>query len=249
MRTLLAVLLIIFIAGCKKEEDGYVDLPDFTPPESLTTSLDGWEVPQGPAARQRRGSLQGLTKVIDAFNDDDSPAKIEVGPRTMVVQMATWCPYSRQVVDFLNDPAVQPRLGRHQFVFVFSDDEWPDVERNLQEAVSSGDMDEADLPDQLAALKEDAGHARVYDPEYLEFLPEGSEYYFLPKNSPLWGDSYPLVYDRSTQRFSQKVMDAIGKAFFSERELEAFVDLWIKHLPEADRERLKVREAEASSGS
>lgn len=248
MRTLLAVLMVALIVGCTKgeiENDEEMDLSLASHEPMVTDEL---VLTDGPRLRPRvaRGLLR--PQVIDALNDDNSPAKIEVRPHTIVVQMATWCPFSRQVVDFLNDPAVQSRRRGHQLVFVFDDDEWPYVEKNLREAVAAGDFDTGDVAGELAALKENAGYARVYDPGFLELLPEGSKYYFLAKDSPIQGDSYPLVYDRKDRRFSQKAMEALGSAFFPE-DVEAFVELWIKHLPEAAREQLNAPAAEASSGS
>lgn len=242
MRILRAALIIILIAGCGKgevETEPYAKMEDVvTTDSSIDTLGTGWDVAQSFEA----------SGVIDALNDDDSPVRIVVGPRTIAMQMATWCPFSRQVVDFLNDPAVRSRRAAHDFVFVFRDSEWPDIERKLEEAVAAGDLDTVDLPGQLTALKENAGYARVYDPEFLDLLPEGSKYYFLAKDSPVWGKSYPLVYDKDAQQFSQKSMGALGAALFYEHEAEDFVELWLKHLPEAERERLNVTAAEIPGG-
>lgn len=125
-----------------------------------------------------------VPKFISAFTPDGKPVQLVNGGITDFVIMATWCPYSKQLKRFLNDPITRPYAQKRRLIFLFSRDEWPDVEAELKDGGLSGTQ----LKQQLSLLKQRSGSASLFDPSFLDDVPGDVYLCNLPDH-----DGYPFV--------------------------------------------------------
>jgi hypothetical protein len=114
---------------------------------------------------------------IQATTPDGRPVRIANGGNVDFIAMATWCPYSKQMKRFLNDPKTKPYAAKRKIIFLFQSNEWPTVERELKEGGLSG----LELQQRLKELKEDSGSASLFDPSFLDDLPGEAYLCTLPK--------------------------------------------------------------------
>lgn len=107
-----------------------------------------------------------VPKYITATTPEGAPTELVNGGNTDFVIMATWCPYSKQMKRFMNDPVTQPYIAKRKLIFLFSNDEWPTVRSELKDQVSATELDE-----EIAALKKKSGSTAFYDPSFLDDVP------------------------------------------------------------------------------
>ncbi len=82
--------------------------------------------------------------------------------------MATWCPDSKQLKAFLNDKQIRDYVSARQLTFVFSENEWPDVETELK---LDPKVDPTSIPDMIQSMKAQVHGANVVDPTFFNDLP------------------------------------------------------------------------------
>jgi hypothetical protein len=147
-------------------------------------------IPRADATRAWRALLADDTEIV-AQGADGSTRRIAASGRTDLVYMATWCPYSKQLKRFLNDPQILPYSHQRTFPFLFDKNEWPTVEQHLKEEAETpgSDFKAADIPDLLDALKVKSGNAHVMDPKFFRDLPGNHFFVRLPSKV----DSFPTI--------------------------------------------------------
>lgn len=194
-----AVLLLALICSCKKIEE--------------TTDTAATDTPPLAAAS------------ITVLADDGSTVTLTPDDNTVIAQIATWCPYSKQYVEFLRDPDAQALWQGKQFVFLLEQSEWPTVKKHLAEQMENATPEEIDR--QLEQLQDDAGHAPVFAPATLESLP--GKYYFLPPDSKIAGTSFPEAYDPIAGKCNKHPVLVIKNFVSSE---ETLARIWKRHSPD-----------------
>jgi hypothetical protein len=126
-----------------------------------------------------------VPKTLAATTPDGRSVKLQNGGATDFVILATWCPYSKQLKRFLNDPITRPFATRRKLIFLFSNNEWPDVETELKEPGKSA----AQLKQELAKLRAQSGSNSLFDPSFLDDVPGDVYLCDLPKEM----DGFPSV--------------------------------------------------------
>ncbi|HLY62926.1 MAG TPA: hypothetical protein VKV95_19445 [Terriglobia bacterium] len=108
--------------------------------------------------------------------------KIDVAPdaKTDLVFMGTWCQYSKQLKDVLNDPRSHPYWADRKLIFLFSNNEWARANSRLEKMARNGDFPEAEIPAKLEELKKEAGSPYVIDPSFLDNLPGDAYFVSVP---------------------------------------------------------------------
>jgi hypothetical protein len=114
---------------------------------------------------------------------DGRLAEVQADAQTDIIIMATWCPYSKQLKEALLDQRLGPYVSKRKLQFVFSDNEWPDVEKELGDLVKSGDMKEEQVPTMMAELRKRSGSPHVFDPKFIANLPGDAYIGKLPKDA------------------------------------------------------------------
>ena len=130
-----------------------------------------------------------VPKTIAAATPDGRQVQLQNGGNTDFVIMATWCPFSKQMKQFLNDPVTRPFAKRRKIVFLFSYNEWLDVEAELKE---SG-LKAAQVKQQLTKLRAQSGSNSLFDPSFLDNVPGDVYLCRLPKEM----DGFPSVISGS----------------------------------------------------
>jgi hypothetical protein len=115
--------------------------------------------------------------------------QVQADAHTDLVFMATWCPYSKQLKKAILDQRLSPYISRRKLKFLFSDNEWPNVEKELGGLVESGEITKQQIPAMMAKLKRRSGSAHVFDPKFLSDLPGNGYICKLPKEV----DGFPMV--------------------------------------------------------
>lgn len=220
MRKLLVVLAAtVLAAACGSDESPSAAVDTVgTDTTSTYASMTDTDI----AALVSQTSMPAYLPVLD---DEGRPTTVSLSPRTIVAQVATWCPYSEQYVRFLNDPQTKAALQSYTFVFLLERDEWPTVERHLWAEAETKHLSEAVVKKRLKELKEDAGYAPVFSPAFLDNLP--GKHYFLPEHSPIAGRAFPGIYDPSTSRCSLHPV----KKFSTIMNAADFLTLWERYAP------------------
>jgi hypothetical protein len=180
----------------------------------------------GSRSSTRDIAALNVVQTITVFDDDGSAVQISSGPKTIVAQMATWCPYSKQYMQFLNDPATQAKLAGYTFIFLFEKDEWPTVERHLRDEAKESHLTEKEVQARLKELKRDAGYGPVFDPSFL--LKLSGKHYFLPSDSKVFGGGFPSIYDPGVRHCSLHP----GKVFPHLMDDTEFRKLWHRYDPQ-----------------
>jgi hypothetical protein len=120
---------------------------------------------------------------ISATTPNGKPATLTNGGNVDFVIMGTWCPYSKQMKRFMNDPVVRPYIARRKLVFLFSTNEWKDVEAELNDLVKAGKITKSEEKETLIRLKKESGSPHLFDPSFLDDLP-GDAYISTLPSSP-----------------------------------------------------------------
>src|SRR4051794_20141188 len=79
-----------------------------------------------------------VPRTISATKPDGKPVQLTASGDTDFIIMATWCPFSKQLKRFLNDPKTKPYARKRNLIFLFNKNEWPDVETELKDSKLSG---------------------------------------------------------------------------------------------------------------
>jgi hypothetical protein len=130
-----------------------------------------------------------VPKMILATTPNGRPVTLYNGGATDFLILATWCPYSKQLKKFLNDPVTRPYAARRKMIFLFSNNEWADVGAELKD---SG-MSAPEVKRQVAKLRAESGSSSLFDPSFLDDVP--GEVYLC--NLPKEMEGFPSVISGS----------------------------------------------------
>ncbi|MEE8574266.1 MAG: hypothetical protein V3T30_02540 [Thermodesulfobacteriota bacterium] len=144
-------------------------------------------------------SISNATELA-LIDEYDNKVNVNIDDKTDIVAVASWCPYSKELVGFLKDYRTSKYLSGRTILFVL-DNEWPRVQKKLNEAVGNGELTRAQAAQVLADMKEESSGKPVTDVSFLYSLP--GDYYFIPAGSNISHDGYPSFYSRASNRFDQ----------------------------------------------
>ena len=142
-------------------------------------------------------SNKSINKLI-VLNEDGSEGEFKYNSSQVYCYVATWCPYSKKFIDIIKDSTIQANLKNNNFSFLLGD-EWPSIERQLDELVAAGEMTEAKAQESLSYLKEKSGYGLLLDPDFVESLP--GKVYLIKNTESIDIDSIPSVYSNETDSF------------------------------------------------
>jgi len=136
--------------------------------------------PASPTALSET-SLPEPVPTVRADTPDGGSVALSPDRWTDLIFMATWCPHSQALKDFLNDPQARPYWAKKKLVFLFSKNEWGREKADLQDLAKSGKISESAIPGLLEQMKRKAGSPYVLHPTFLDDIP--GDYYFcaIPK--------------------------------------------------------------------
>lgn len=109
-------------------------------------------------------------------SEDGRSVQVAPDKTTDLIYMGTWCPYSKQLKNMLNDPRTRPYLANRKLIFLFDHNEWPTVVSKVIKGAKGGNYSEDDVATELAQLMKKSGSPRVFDPTFLGNLP--GQFYF-----------------------------------------------------------------------
>ena len=141
--------------------------------------------PSKVSATSETGPKFSVPKTIAAKTPAGQAVTLRNGGNTDFVIMATWCPYSKQLKRFLNDPATRPYAQRRRLIFLFSENEWSNVEAELRESGLSPEQQKR----QVERFRSESGSASLFDPSFLDDVP-GDVYLC---KIPAEADGFPSV--------------------------------------------------------
>ena len=149
---------------------------------------------------------------------------ITVRGNTVLFAMATWCPYSKKFVRFLNDPSVSSKMQNLNLIFVFKD-EWPHIKKQLDKSVGENGVTQKQVDAQLERYKEQAKGKVIYNPAFTRDLP-GMHFFATPaatKLGQIFPNTIPTVYSPSQKNFDQSIMKWLWVQFKGEKTKRDFL--------------------------
>jgi hypothetical protein len=163
---------------------------------------------QTPGSTQRSQVLipeegPGEFSVVNSYGQRTS---ITVKDNTALFALATWCPYSKKFVRFLNDPSVSSKMRNLDLVFIFKD-EWSYIEKWLNKSVGKNGFTQQQADEQLERYKEQAKGKVIYNSAFTRDLP-GKHYFATPaatKLGSIFPKSIPSAYSSSQEDFEQSI--------------------------------------------
>jgi HEAT repeat protein len=138
---------------------------------------------------------------ISLLGQNGEKEQVVLGPRSVLIGVATWCPHSKALLDFLASDDVKRMTVGWQFNFVFGN-EFPYIEKVFEGDVKRGEMTEAERADKLAYLRARTGALTVYDPAVLARVP--GRVLFAPPESPQYiPESFPSVFSIAKRSYKR----------------------------------------------
>jgi len=129
-----------------------------------------------------------LEKEVFLISKNGSLASVKVGGKTGLFAVASWCHYSWQFIDTLNDPKLAEYTQDAKLIFALKD--------------------EVESEDDVREIRESGGKNILYDEAMLAALP--GEYYFITpeskEKSDLHSEAYPRWFNPATNRFEKNVI-------------------------------------------
>lgn len=133
-------------------------------------------------------------KSVIALREDGSTFPVAIGPKTLAVAVASWCPHSHSLVEFLRDEDVQRFIGDVELIF-FVSDEGAEVRGAIAEATTSGKLSESEAGAIVAEIEAASpGRPYLYDSGWVASLP-GTWYIADSASMP---NSIPSSYSESS---------------------------------------------------
>ena len=225
-------LVAIYVAGCAQ--------PEAEPSPPPATSARAAQYTVKPQFRLSEGLLKDPLTVpqlalpavtgssLAVSSLDGKPVSLNVGSASLVVGVATWCPISKQFVQFVQDKRIKAMLTGYTLTFIFQD-EWDTVASKLKEQDPALENDPARLKTTIARMKDDAGGGPLYDPAFLDVLPGP---YYLHKSPKAVGiDSFPTLFDRTKGMFDEHpvMWIAANRLKKSGMDADRFLEVWKSH--------------------
>jgi hypothetical protein len=126
--------------------------------------------------RSIKTKAQQEVPILTAESPDGRSVQVTPDQGTDLIFVATWCGFSKQLINILNDPRTQPYLANRKLIFIFEKSEWPTLESEVIKGAKSGNYSEDDVPGNLAQMQRQSGSPRVVYPSFLNNLP--GQYFF-----------------------------------------------------------------------
>ncbi len=178
-------------------------------PVYKTLPSETQDSPAGSASIEGEGSDK-----FYAFNNLGQRMPIIVRDNTVLFALATWCPYSKKLVRFLNNPSIAREMKHLELIFIF-EDEWPHIKQGIDESVGKGGLTQKQADEQLQYYKKKAEGKIVYNPAFIKNLP-GKHYFATSgatKLQKIFPKKIPRVYSSSQKDFDQGVKKWLGIQF------------------------------------
>ena len=165
------VLACLFSScGTNADDQTYQDTTAVTVEVPVIDTLDDDGIPQ---PSNDISPAQDLL-VTNAFGE-----KVTITPdsNTVYCSYATWCPFSKQLRECLNDPEIKKILGDTKFVFVVEGTEWPTMRRKVNQALEENEITKEQADKLLASFEQKELVSPLVNESILENL-DGDIYYF-----------------------------------------------------------------------
>lgn len=154
--------------------------------------------------------------------------EIPVTKSRPICAMATWCPYSKQFRDTLNDARLKPYLKGIDVIFLLEESEWPTIEKQLREQAKEEGLTEDDIQTAMTTLKAKAKFASVFDPDF--FDPKVAEHYFAMPSTGIKFRGFPSMLSVSNREFGQHPVEWLREEINVPNTL--LTTIWESHTPE-----------------
>jgi HEAT repeat protein len=175
---------------------------------SLVASLSPSGVPTDSLEKLK--ALQATTS-LTLLTRDGKPEKVLLAPKTVLIAVATWCPHSRALIEFLASENVKRMTEGWNLNFVFQD-EWKDVQGMLADQVAQGKLSREEEKERLAFFRARAGQSPVFDPSVLEHIP-GRVYFVTDESSEATVHDFPSFFSPATKKYE---MSGLARAWTEE---------------------------------
>lgn len=157
----------------------------------MTTS-----VPSDASDRLKDLQASGTVTLIGR---DGQREEVTLNPKSVLIAVATWCPHSRALMEFLASEDIKRMTPGWNLNFVF-DDEFPYLEKVLAEQVAEGKMTPSERAEKLEYLRARAGGLKVFDPDVLAHVP--GRVLFVASDSPQVGsEGFPAFFSVAKSKF------------------------------------------------
>jgi len=144
-------------------------------------------------------STSAQTQTLRVLDTSGKTLVLNIDDKCLIFGVATWCPHSLELKKLINYSSVSSDLHKARIIFVFENDEWPDVEAQLKQLVDAQEMTSDDAEDKLAELKERAHGSNLFDPDFIKDA--GCECYQLPPGSTVKITGFPSQYSTGKRAF------------------------------------------------
>jgi hypothetical protein len=158
------------------------------------------DIPAPAAESGPPSSPESSEGVFPAVDRNGAKVEVAASVKTDLIFMGTWCPYSQQLKEMLNDARSHPYWAGRKLIFLFSNNEWSKAKAQLEEMAQKGKLAEADVPAALEELKHEAGSPYVIYPDFLNDLP--GDAYFCPVPGEVREQGFPTIL--TTQGYVQR---------------------------------------------
>ena len=159
---------------------------------------------------QNKQEAQAAAEIADAIKNSKSEQILTVSLKdgkeqridvqsSVVIAVATWCPFSQKLRDFLTREDVKPYLGAVKFSFLL-EDETQTVAEHLEKELKGKDWTEEQKHDILAEMRKKVANTGYFDQSFLSTLP--GDRYQVPSLSQLAVPAFPSVLAPSTKAAS-----------------------------------------------
>jgi hypothetical protein len=134
---------------------------------------------------------------FNLYDKQDNPIALEYDDNTIYCAAATWCGFTRKLIELMNDPAYQPVVNKFKFVFLFCRTELSSV---LSQVNNDETMSESEKQIYRVRLRKIFEDQDVFDPAMLSDLP--GEYHFFKTDFSKDIDGYPNAFTTSSNAFN-----------------------------------------------
>ncbi len=115
------------------------------------------------------------------MTEDGKQVDLTVDNKTILTAVATWCPYSQQYIEVLNDSEIKPYIKDYKLIFVF-ENEYPEMKARIQYGCEEGLYSEGECQELSRSLEEKENQGGLlWNPDFLNNVP--GDFYFFPVNS------------------------------------------------------------------
>jgi len=144
------------------------------------------------ATKFAREFLQNTVPSVRISLKDGSEHNLEIRDGVIVMSVATWCPYSRKLKDFLSREDVKPYLQDFQVIFLL-EDETDEVLAHVREQLKEehGDWSSERKQELLQTIRTQVSSTGYFDPSFVTTLP--GKHLQVVSLKKLYSDGFPEV--------------------------------------------------------